>query len=115
MIRFRGMHLELRPYADYAIQLADAYGLNPVVTSVLRTWEDQARLRRDYEAGRSRFPANRPGDSAHQYGLAWDSWVPEEQEQLWTQIREYVGWRVPPNDWVHAEYPNWRTVVHAAN
>lgn len=113
MIQLRGLHPQLRPYAEYAFELAGQYGLAPVVTSVFRTWETQARLRADYEAGRSRFPANRPGDSAHQYGLAWDSWVPEQHRPTWAAIREYIGWRVPANDWIHAEYPEWRNAVRA--
>lgn len=110
-IGLRGLHSEVRPYAEYAHRIAEYYGLNPVVTSTFRSWEDQARLRRRWEAGKSKFPANRPGDSAHNWGLAWDSWVPEPQRDLWTRIREYVGFVVPSNDWIHAAVPNWRAWV----
>lgn len=108
------MHPQLRPYAAYAIELAARYGITVTVTSVYRTWAEQARLRAKYEAGQSKFPANRPGDSAHQYGLAFDSWVAERDRDFWQQIREHVGWRVPRNDWIHAEYPDWRSVVAPA-
>lgn len=105
------MHRELRPYAEYAHDLARQYGLDPVVTSVLRSWEDQTRLRARYEAGQSRYPANRPGDSSHNYGLSWDSWVPDSEMPLWVAIREWVGWRVPQNDLIHSELPNWRAYI----
>lgn len=111
MIALRGMHDELRPYAEYAHEVARYYGLNPVVTSVYRTWEDQAALRKRYEAGQSQFPANRPGDSSHNYGLSWDSWVPDADMGTWIDIREWIGWRVPSNDDIHAELPDWRSVV----
>lgn len=107
----RGLHADVRPYAEYAHQVAEYYGLNPVVTSTYRSWAEQKRLRERWEAGKSRFPANRPGDSAHNWGLAWDSWVPEDQRDLWTRIRRWVGFDVPSNDWIHAAVPNWRQYV----
>jgi len=105
------MHEALRPYAEYAHDIAHFYKIDPVVTSVFRSWEDQVALRKKYLAGKSRYPANKPGDSSHNYGLSWDSWVPEKDMPLWVAIREYVGWRVPPNDEIHAELPDWRTYV----
>lgn len=107
----RGLHRSVRPYAEYAHAIARANGIRPVVTSTFRDWNEQARLRKRYLEGKSKFPANAPGDSAHNWGLAWDSWVPEEQRELWTRIREYVGFQVPRNDWVHAAVPNWRNLV----
>jgi hypothetical protein len=122
-----GLNPGLLEPAQAALQLARDYGLRPEVTSVYRTLPEQMVLRRRYEscvargeftkptAQRSaacRYPANQPGDSAHNWGLAWDSWVPAEQMPLWTAIREYLGWRVPGNDLVHAELPEWRAYVH---
>lgn len=101
----------MRPYAEYTLDLAHAYGLQPVITSTFRSWEDQRRLYGRWRRGRSDFPANPPGQSAHGHGLAFDSWVPEEDLPLWTAIREYVGWRVPSNDAVHAEVPGWRKLL----
>ena len=127
MIQFRGMHPELKPYAEYAVNIARYYGLNPQITSVYRGMAFQARLRANWEDCRARglypsdvslayglsckWPANRPGDSGHNYGLAWDSWVPQDQMADWTAIREYVGWRVPSNDAIHSELPDWRGVI----
>lgn len=120
-LALRGLHGDVRPYAEQALHLARMYGLSPVVTSVFRSWTEQAELRRNYErclasgefglTSRCRYPANQPGDSAHNYGLAWDSWVPPEQRPLWRLIREYIGWRVPEGDWIHAEVPGWRQYV----
>lgn len=110
MIALRGMDSRLRPYAEWAMKIAHFYGITPTVTSVFRGWAEQQRLRSRWEAGQSRWPANRPGDSAHNYGWAFDSWVPDEQMPTWAAIREYVGWEVPSNDIIHAGLPNWRAV-----
>jgi len=120
-VGLRGLHRDVRPYAEYAHDLARWYGIEPRVTSAKRSWENQARLRANFERcvaqGRfpsppdCRFPANRPGDSSHQYGLSWDSVVPAADQPLWDAIREYVGFRVPANDLIHAEVPGWRQYV----
>ena len=126
-IQLRGLHPGLRPNADVALQLANQYGLTPTVTSVLRDLPTQQKLfdnfnrcvqsglypsAHSFAAGYScKYPANAPGDSAHNYGLAWDSWVPDDQMPLWKAIREYCGFRVPDNDLVHAELPNWRDYI----
>lgn len=120
MIALRGMHDELRPYAEYAHALAEHYGVTARVTSVYRTWANQERLRQRYEAavaaGRfpspeQPYPANRPGDSAHQYGLAWDSTVAPEHRQWWKDVRRWIGFEVFDHDAPHAELPGWRAVV----
>jgi hypothetical protein len=125
-LALRGLHPDLMPFADYCLSWADYYGVKIRVTSVLRDSERQAELRRVYEAclarGESiwpgnpnpdcRFPANRPGDSAHEYGLAWDS-EPEDPRltEWWVAVRRAVGWHVPENDLVHAELPSWRSYL----
>ncbi len=108
MIQLRGLDSRVRPYAEYAHQIAHYYGITPTITSTYRSWEEQTKLRARWERGESRFPANRPGDSAHNFGWAWDSVVPAAQQGLWDQIREYVGFRVPPGDRIHGEVPDWR-------
>jgi len=90
------------------MDIAYYYGLAPTVTSTYRTWENQQRLYDRFLRGESAFPANRPGDSAHNFGWAFDSVVPEHQQGLWDQIRSYVGFEVLPNDIIHAQVPNWR-------
>jgi hypothetical protein len=82
------------------------------VTSTLRTWQEQAELRRRYEAGVSQWPANKPGDSAHNYGLAFDSTVEPQYLAWWTHVRTLAGFHVPPHDVIHAEVPSWRQYVN---
>jgi len=108
MIQLRGLDSRVRPYAEYAFEIARYYGIDPTVTSTYRSWEQQQKLRDRWEQGLSSFPANRPGDSAHNYGWAFDAVVPAEQQGLWDQIRAYVGFEVLPNDIIHAQVPNWR-------
>lgn len=120
-MRLAGLDRAIRPAADYALQLADYFGIPVTVTSGFRSWEEQAKLRANYEqclaTGRAgqgpdcRYPANRPGDSAHNWGLAFDSSVPAEYQPAWDYIRQVIGFNVPSNDRIHAEYPGWRDVV----
>jgi len=111
MFALRGLEPDVRERAECAMQLANREGIVPVVTSIRRSWAEQTVLRQRWEAGLSDFPANRPGDSAHEYGLAFDSWVPDEQMPRWKLIRECVGFRVPAGDLIHAERPEWRSSI----
>lgn len=122
MASLRGLHPVVRQRAEQAIRYAQSVGIRPVVTSGKRSRSKQIKLYGHYQAclrsgqqGRVQgcmFPANPPGQSAHEYGLAFDSYVPPNQVAAWTQIREAFGFRVPDNDWVHGEVPNWRSKVH---
>jgi D-alanyl-D-alanine carboxypeptidase len=116
-VALRGLDSRIRPAAEYTLQLARQYGLTPEITSVFRTNQQQSSLYQTFLAGKAEYPANPPGLSAHEYGMAWDSVVPAAQQPLWTAIRQAVGWRVPPNDVIHAEVPNWwnYVVLSAAN
>ena len=101
--------------------MADAYGVPVRVTSGYRSWELQQRLRTNYErclasgefgkTDRCRWPANRPGDSAHNFGLAFDSVVSPEFQPWWNAVRRYVGFEVPQHDEIHAQVPSWRSLV----
>jgi len=124
-LALRGMHPDLREPAEFAMEVAHLNGITPQVSSVFRSFTTQARLRRNFEscvaAGRfpsspnCMFPANQPGDSAHNYGFAFDSVVPAAQQPVWDAIRQWVGWRVPSNDLIHAELPGWRGFVLPPN
>jgi len=119
-VQLRGLHPEVRHYAEIALAWADYYGIPITITSTYRSWEEQKKLRDRYErcleegrfgqAGECRYPANRPGDSAHNFGLAFDSWTPDRMQD-WKTIRRWVGFHVPDNDAVHAEVPSWRRYV----
>lgn len=106
-----GLHPLVRDAAEIALAWAAYYDIDVEVTSGYRSCAEQAELRRNYELGLSRFPANRPGDSAHNYGLAWDSVAPPTREPDWWAIRRWVGFNVPENDRIHAEVPAWRDFV----
>jgi len=109
VLALKGLDPGVREQAECAFKIAHGLGLKPTVTSVIRAWAEQLELRARWERGESKFPANRPGDSAHQYGLAFDSWVPDDQMACWVAIRESVGLRVPAGDLIHAERPEWRS------
>lgn len=121
-ISLRGLDPGVRPFAQWCLDVAALYKVPVTVTSGLRGWAEQTQLRNRYEAclergekvypanpnPACRFPANRPGDSAHNFGWAWDSWVAEPYREWWTAVRKYAGFAVPAHDWVHAEVPEWR-------
>lgn len=111
-IQLRGLHQQVRPYAEYALAVAAYYRLEVTITSTFRSWQEQQLLWSRYKRGLSRFPANEPGDSAHGYGLAFDSVVSPENQPMWDAIRRWVGFGVPMNDIVHAEVPGWRGMVN---
>ena len=111
MFSLKGLTPDVRELGECAFKIAHCYGLKPVVTSTFRGWAEQLKLRQKWESGLSKFPANRPGDSAHNYGLAFDSWVPDEEMGLWVAIRRSVGLRVPDGDLIHAERPEWRSSI----
>ena len=111
----------IKAAAEWALGVADYYSVPVTVVSGRRTMEEQRRLRRNFEqcvaTGRfpsppdCKFPANRPGESAHNFGLAFDSVVEDRYMEWWTHVRELVGFRVISGDAPHAEYPNWRATV----
>lgn len=106
--KLQGLNDQVRDAAAYALDIADYYGIPVQVTSGFRSWEEQTKLYQRYQSGGSAFPANRPGDSAHNFGLAFDSVVAPEYQAAWDWIRRYVGFEVLPNDIIHGQVPNWR-------
>ena len=117
-MRFRGLHPALRSRADYAFQVAGRYNVPVEVTSVFRSMQEQQELRDNFErcvrTGRfgmtpeCRYPANRPGDSAHNFGLAWDSTVEPRYQAWWDYVRRALGFEVLSNDRIHAQLSGWR-------
>ena len=120
-MRLRGLNPALRARADYALGVASRYNIPVEVTSVYRSPREQAELRANYERclregrfGRTpecRYPANRPGDSAHNFGLAWDSTVEPRYQAWWDYVRRALGFEVLSNDRIHAQLPSWRRYV----
>lgn len=72
MASLNTLHPALVPWARYLHWIGKQYDGRLVVTSALRHYAKQAELRRKWESGESKIPANRPGTSWHEYGLAFD-------------------------------------------
>jgi hypothetical protein len=72
MYSFGALVPELRPYAEALEATLVAAGLNPQVTSVVRSYATQKKLYDNYRQGRSKYPAAPPGYSAHEQGWAFD-------------------------------------------
>lgn len=66
------VHPKLRTIARNLPAVAASQGFNVRVTSGYRTYAQQAKLYRDYMNGLSQYPANPPGQSQHEKGLALD-------------------------------------------
>ncbi len=111
----------IKDAALWTLDVADFYNVPVTVVSAFRSLEDQARLRANYDecvrSGRTGqapdclFPANRSGESAHNFGLAFDSVTEPRFRAWWTMVRQFAGFRVLENDWPHAELPDWRIYV----
>lgn len=96
----------VRPYFEWLVQVGQHLGLNPRVTSTLRSREDQARLYRDYLAGKSRFPAAPPGSSLHEHGLAVDL-VSSDNALLGAIWKHYARGFWSESDSVHYDVRTW--------
>lgn len=110
-MRLSGLHPAVRARAEMALNYAQKAGVPVTVTSTYRSIDQQRKLYQNYLNGTSRFPANPPGASGHNYGLAWDSVVADPYISWWVRVREAFGFRVPANDWIHAEVPSWQQYV----
>jgi hypothetical protein len=108
LVAFRSLQPWVQPFAQWCLDAASAYGIRVTVTSTGRDSAKQAELYAAWRAGRSRFPANRPGDSSHEFGMAWDSVVAPGDQRDWNAIRRYAGFEVLDNDIIHAQVPSWR-------
>ena len=62
----------LVPWARWILDAGRVYQGKLVVTSAFRSTAKQAKLRQAWERGLSKIPANRPGTSLHEFGLAFD-------------------------------------------
>jgi len=72
MASLNTLHPQLVPFARYLHSIGKHYDGRLVVTSARRSSAKQAELRRKWESGESKIPANRPGTSLHEFGLAFD-------------------------------------------
>lgn len=62
----------IQPYAKYLLAVGRQYDPKLVVTSARRSPRKQYELYQKYLSGQSRIPANRPGTSLHEHGVAFD-------------------------------------------
>lgn len=111
MIGLTGLDERLRQHAEQTFSYARSIGLHPVPTSSRRTEQEQRRLYDTYIRGKAKYPAAPPGQSAHQWGVAFDSVVPASELAAWTAVRRAFGWLAPDTDTVHAEWPGWQSYV----
>lgn len=107
---------ELQPWAQRLYDVCQQAGANPTITSTIRSYAEQKKLYDDYITGRSKYPAARPGTSAHEFGWAFDLAMPvvgDEYQagQVW---RGWGGKWGGEEDVVHFEYPGF-TVQTAAS
>lgn len=72
MADLRTLHPQLVPWARWIYAVGKYYDPLLVVTSARRSSAKQAQLRSLWERGLSKIPANRPGTSLHEHGLAFD-------------------------------------------
>ena|SRR5713101_2807102 len=97
---------DLRDAAQSLLDAAGAAGLLPKITSTLRSHSEQRRLYSRFLAGSTGYPVAPPGQSAHEYGWAFDM-VVSPLEALadvgYTWQQWGGGWS--PSDAVHFELP----------
>lgn len=96
----------------YGLAYLDAYGIATEVTSAGRSSAEQLRLHQLYLAGKG-APANRPGTSAHEFGLAVDissvHGSRHVEQQYVIAVMRWVGLSNPyPHEPWHFEVPNWQ-------
>lgn len=105
----------LQPWAQQLFDVAKIAGVNPRITSALRTYAQQAALYKAFKEGRSRYPAAPPGRSAHEYGLAFDMVVNGASNQVdcgivWNQWGGDYGGEEDP---IHFQYPGFSPETYA--
>jgi hypothetical protein len=97
---------ELREPARALLDAASAAGLQPRITSTIRSYAEQKRLYRRFLAGQQGFPALPPGQSAHEYGEAFDMVVtPMDALQDVGYTWQTWGGAWNPGDAIHFELP----------
>ncbi len=112
---FEELIIELQAPARELLSAAGQAGLQPRVTSTVRTHSQQARLFRKAQAGLSAYPAAPPGLSAHEWGFAFDM-VVTPMEALadvgytWQTWGGIWGSQADP---IHFEYPGFQEYLQS--
>lgn len=79
---FSSLDPQVRPWAEWFVDLLRQNGINPTITSTRRSRASQTRLYREYLAGRNPYPVAKPGTSRHEKGQAWDMVLPQYRDQV---------------------------------
>ena len=98
------VHPFLRKIARNLPRVAARLGFSVRITSGWRSYATQAKLYRDYINGISAYPANPPGHSKHEKGLALD--ILSDNTNALVNLLTSVGliW-AGPRDPIHFEMP----------
>lgn len=99
---------ELQEPAKQLVILAGRAGVQPKVTSTLRSHTQQTKLYNAYLRGETQYPVAPPGTSAHEFGYAFDM-ICDTKENLHDLGSVWVSWGGKWNnaDEVHFEYPGF--------
>lgn len=86
------------------------------LTSTFRSVAEQRKLWDDFRRGRSKFPAEQPGNSTHHTGLSFDFVVKQgsgsaAQRELGRWWRS-LGGKWSERDVIHFEHPQARAVLN---
>jgi hypothetical protein len=97
---------ELQGPATDLVDAAGRAGLLPRITSTMRSNSEQRRLYNRFLAGQAGYPVAPPGQSAHEYGLAFDM-VVSPMEALADVGATWQSWGGGwnPRDAIHFELP----------
>jgi len=94
LIELSSLIPDLQPWAAGLYNVALEFRLRPQIISTFRSTEEQGRLYRRYLRGDTNTPAAPPGRSLHNFGHAFDLWVPSREDQRWLgEVWEHWGGR----------------------
>jgi len=106
MASLRSLDDRVIAFAQWFVRTLQAAGVNVTVTSTRRSMAEQQRLWDNYQAGRSRYPAARPGTSQHGLGLAFDLHLDPPVYAAAGRLWESFGltWGGRFNDEIHFDF-----------
>lgn len=99
---------ELQEPAKQLVALAGRAGVQPRVTSTLRSHTQQVKLYNQFLRGETQYPVAPPGRSAHEFGYAFDM-ICDTQDNLHDLGAVWNSWGGlwHGTDEVHFEYPGF--------
>ena len=107
---------EMQPWAQRLLDVITQAGASFTLTSVFRTFQEQQKLYSDYLAGKSKYPAARPGGSAHEVGMAFDLVLDNPGDQTQSgQVWSGWGGNWAQGDPIHFEWPGYSAALQASS